>query len=155
MRNLIFLLMMLFLIAPGLAQSADHRAVTTLLDDFHQAASDADGERYFGYFAPDGVFIGTDITERWSLAEFKAYAMPYFGQGRGWTYVPQERHVSFSPGGNVAWFDETLQSQSFGPTRGSGVLVKTDGAWKLSQYHLTIPIPNDLAEEVVEMIKSK
>jgi hypothetical protein len=38
-------------------------------------------------FAPDGIFIGTDATERWTVAEFKAYAKPHFDKGRGWTYT--------------------------------------------------------------------
>ena len=29
-----------------------------------------------------------------------------------------------------------------------------DGAWTVAQYHLTIPVPNDLAGRVVEMIRA-
>jgi hypothetical protein len=59
-----------------------------LLDRFHKAASAARFDEYFGLFAPDGIFIGTDAEERWTLAEFKAYTKPYFDKGRGWTYLP-------------------------------------------------------------------
>ena len=38
--------------------------VATVLDDWHQAASVADEARYFGHFAPNGIFMGTDATER-------------------------------------------------------------------------------------------
>lgn len=38
--------------------SADQ--VDATLDSFHLAASEADGERYFSLFAPDGIFIGTE-----------------------------------------------------------------------------------------------
>ena len=38
-----------------------------MLDDFHDAASEADGERYFAHFTSDAVFIGTASEERWDL----------------------------------------------------------------------------------------
>tara|TARA_Y100000815_G_C13135222_1_gene422112 strand:- start:10 stop:129 length:120 start_codon:yes stop_codon:yes gene_type:complete len=34
------------------------------------------------------------------------------------------------------------------------VLVKTEAGWKVTQYHLTIPIPNDIADSVAEQIKA-
>ncbi len=139
------------------AQAADPNAQKTIsdqLDDFHQRASRAQGPEYFAHFAPDAIFLGTDITERWTVDEFKAYAMPFFEKGKGWTYLPQERHVTISKDGKTAWFDETLKSQNYGATRGSGVLVKLGGEWKISQYNLTVPVPNALLPEVVEMIKA-
>lgn len=128
-------------------------AVETVLDDFHRAASEADGDTYFGLFAAEGVFLGTDATERWTVEEFRAYAKPYFDQGRGWTYTPLERHVSISDNGDTAWFDERLHNDGLGETRGSGVLVWRDGAWKVAQYNLTIPVPNELAADLVERIR--
>ena len=129
------------------------RDVAKVLDDFHRAASEADGERYFGHFAPGAVFLGTDAAERWTVAEFRAYAEPYFAVGRGWTYHARERHVSIGPSGRTAWFDERLWNESYGETRGSGALILVDGAWKVTQYNLTFPIPNDIATDVVAMIR--
>lgn len=128
-------------------------AVEAVLDDFHRAASEADGDAYFGLFAAEGVFLGTDATERWTVDEFRAYAKPFFDQGRGWTYKPLERHVSISDDGGTAWFDERLHNDGLGETRGSGVLVRRGGAWKVAQYNLTIPVPNELAAELVERIR--
>ncbi len=150
----VFALLTLALTQTALAQS-DEAAVAAVLDDFHDAASKADGERYFGHFAENAIFLGTDITERWDLEAFKAYALPYFDQGRGWTYVPQARHIYVSPDGNTAWFDEIVRNERFGDTRGSGVLVKTGDGWKVAQYHLTLPIPNELIYKVVEMIEAQ
>jgi hypothetical protein len=138
--------------AAGAAQPPS-KVVAETLDRFHEAAAKADGATYFGLFAPEGVFIGTDATERWTVEEFKKYAMPHFSKGKGWTYVPKTRHVDLAPGGDVAWFDEILESQSYGVCRGSGVLRKVDGSWKISQYHLTIPVPNALADQVVKMVR--
>ena len=128
-------------------------AVHTVMNTFHRAASEADFDTYMGLFTEDGVFLGTDATERWTTEEFAAFTRPYFERGRGWTYVPTERWVSLSPDGTVAWFDERLENAGLGDTRGSGVLVLLDGRWRVAQYNLTIPVPNDLANTLVEMIR--
>ena len=141
---------------PAQAQPEDDEAaVSAVLDAFHEAASKADGTRYFSLFTDEAVFLGTDITERWTVDEFKAYAMPYFDQGRGWTYVMQSRHIYLSSDAGTAWFDEILLNERFGETRGSGVLVQVDGQWKVAQYHLTLPVPNDLIFELVKMIEKQ
>lgn len=140
-----------FLLA--LPLQADPRPdIARVLDDFHLAASQADGPRYFGHFAEQAVFLGTDLSERWTLPEFQAYASPHFSKGKGWTYTPLERHIYVAQDGQTAWFDETLKNAKYGVTRGSGVLVSEQGAWKLAQYHLTLPVPNDLLDTVVQMI---
>ena len=125
-----------------------------LLDRFHKAASGARFDEYFGLFAPDGIFIGTDAEERWTLEEFKAYTKPYFDKGRGWTYVPVVRHVNVSSDGRHASFDELLDNADLGRCRGTGVVRRVDDAWKIEQYHLTIPVPNALADEVVKRIRA-
>jgi hypothetical protein len=63
--------------------------------------------------------------------------------------------VTLAEDGSTAWFDEMLENQSYGTTRGTGVLVRTAGGWKIVQYHLTIPLPNDLARDVVQMIRNR
>ena len=148
--------------APERARSAFDRdsataAVSSVLDALHHNASVADEEAYFGLFAPEGVFLGTDATERWSVEQFRAYAHPPFQQGRGWTYVlrPGTRHIEFDPTGTVAWFDEILDNANYGETRGTGVVRQVDGTWKIAQYHLTIPVPNALADSLVNMIRAR
>lgn len=139
--------------APDPACARD--SVARVLDDFHDAASHADFDRYFSHFARNAVFIGTDASERWTVGEFRSYAKARFDAGDGWTYVPRVRHVDFSPGGSVAWFDEILDNDHYGTTRSTGVLVREGGGWKVAQYHLTIPIPNELADRVVAMIRER
>ncbi len=118
-----------------------------MLNDWHAAATAADESRYFSHFAPRGVFLGTDATERWTVEEFRRFAHPYFAKGKAWSFTPHDRHVAFSPDGAVAWFDEALDTPNLGPARGSGVLVRSAGDWKIAQYNLSIPIPNDLGKE--------
>ncbi len=131
--------------------------VAEALDALHAAAARADGAAYFALFTPDARFIGTDASERWTLSEFRAYAEPYFARGQGWTYTPVERTVTLAPIQCmcVAWFDEVLDSQSYGVTRGSGVLRKTRAGWKIEQYVLSFAVPNDRTRAVVEAIASE
>jgi len=149
--------LLLFLALTGSARASDQARIGEVgktLDAFHQAASKADGAAYFDLFAPQGVFLGTDAKERWTVEEFKKYAMPHLSKGKGWTYVPHDRHVDLSADGETAWFDELLDSKSYGLCRGTGVLLKISGKWKIAQYHLTIPVPNELADTMVKMIRS-
>ncbi|MDF1800752.1 MAG: nuclear transport factor 2 family protein [Planctomycetota bacterium] len=134
-------------------------AVGAVLDDLHLAAAEADGPRYFDHYTDDAVFLGTDRTERWPMAEFRAFAEPYFERGQAWTYVPTFRHVELQPGTEVpllAWFDEELENESYGTVRGSGVLVRASASdpWRVSQYVLSFPVPNEVAKDLVELIRA-
>jgi uncharacterized protein (TIGR02246 family) len=131
----------------------DEKAVETVLDGWHAAAAAADETRYFDRFAPDGVFLGTDATERWTVEEFRRYAHPHFAKGKAWSFRAVSRHVTFSENGAVAWFDEALDTPNLGPARGSGVLVRIAGEWKIAQYNLSIPIPNELAKDFKRRIE--
>lgn len=136
-------------------QSAEQQAAAGTLDRMHDAAARADGKTYFDLFTPDARFIGTDATERWSLPEFRAYAMPYFSRGQGWTYRPHDRVLTLAPGDCrcLVWFDELLDNDAYGLTRGSGVLRLTDDGWKIEQYVLSFTVPNDRARDVVEVVR--
>lgn len=128
--------------------------VNTVLDDWHNAAAEADFERYFSHFDNDSsIFMGTDATERWTIAVFRPWSKPYFDRGRAWNFTPVERHVYFSPNGKTAWFDEELDTPNLGPARGSGVLVKREEGWKIAHYNLSIPIPNAIADTVVSQVE--
>ncbi len=129
-------------------------AVAAALDAFHSAASMADEDRYFDLLPDDAVFLGTDPGERWTGAQFRAFAMPYFQRASAWIYVPRARHVTVAPGGAMAWFDEVVANDAYGDCRGTGVLALRDGRWRILQYDLTIPIPNDLARGVVARIRA-
>ena len=130
----------------------DVESAERVLVKLHHAASQGDGDTYFSLFTEDAIFIGTDASERWTITDFKAYAMPYFSAGRGWTYRKTERHINVSAAGTHASFDEILNNEHFGVCRGTGVLRAVEGEWKIEQYHLTIPLPNKIAHEVAAAI---
>lgn len=153
MKSLYLLLTLFFFVNSVKADKTIDVANT--LDSLHVAASQADAEAYFELFAEHANFIGTDVGEYWTLSEFKTYTIPFFNQGKGWTYIPRNREIKFSKSGTVAWFHEVLDNKSYGTTRGTGVLVLTkENKWLITQYHLTIPIPNELAAEMANEIKA-
>lgn len=133
---------------------ANPEDIHSLLDDWHQAASDADFNAYFSYFASDSsIFMGTDATERWTISEFRPWSQPYFDRGSAWDFTPTQRFVYFSEDRRTVWFDEELDTPNLGPSRGSGVLIFTDEGWKIDHYNLSVPIPNEIVGDVVEQIR--
>jgi len=131
------------------SQQTDIAAINKVLDDYHQAAANGEWDIYFDLMSDDGVFIGTDAGERWVKQEFRQYS----SGSNGWVYTPQQRNVNITPDGLSAWFDEALLSQSYGSSRGTGVLISTAVGWKISQYHLTLPIPNGMVRGITDQIK--
>ena len=146
-------LLLLLCACASTSQTASRSDIDRTIDSFHAAASRADEAGYFRLMSPDFVFLGTDATERWDAASFRAYAHPHFAEGKGWTFTPRERHVVIEPEGDTAWFDELLDSSSYGVCRGSGVVRRIGGEWKIAQYNLSIAIPNELAKEFVGRIR--
>jgi dienelactone hydrolase len=134
------------------AREAAVTAAGIVLDELHAAASAADEERYFALFAPGAVFYGTDASERWTVPQFRAYATPFFEQGRGWTYRSTERHLFVGSARDVVWFDERLENEKYGEVRGSGALSLRGDAWLVEQYNLAFPVPNELAADLVARV---
>jgi ketosteroid isomerase-like protein len=154
-RFLIAVLLLLSSLAPANALpnatgETDKKSVDAVLTSFHTAASRADWDTYFSLLSDNAIFLGTDASERWGKAFFKGYA----AKTKGWTYTLRERHINFTPDGNTAWFDELLDQEKYGTSRGSGVLIRTSAGWKISQYNLTFPIPNDLADGITQQIQT-
>ena len=123
------------------------------LNSFHQAAGEADYDKYMNLLAKDAIYLGTDSGERWNKKEFSVFVKPYFSQGKGWLYHPIERHVTPTPASDIVFFDELLENENYGRCRGSGLLIKTPQGWKILQYNLSIPVPNAIARQVVKSIK--
>lgn len=127
---------------------SDEQAAAQVLDKLNQYSSSADWDKYFALYRQDGIFIGTDATERWGMAEFERYSRPT----KGWRYDLTSRHLVQH--GDVILFDELLNSPSYGVSRGTGTLIKTNGEWKIAQYHLSFPIPNAIAKQITAEIKN-
>lgn len=151
MKSILLFVFSLIISSAGLAQKSnpDELQITQTIDNWHLAAANADFNTYFGLMTNDAVFIGTDATENWQKDEFKTFAKPYFDRGKAWSFSAIERNVYLSSSKDIAWFDELLDTQ-MKICRGSGVLKKVEGEWKIAHYVLSIAIPNDNVSKVVE-----
>ena len=134
------------------SKTVSKKEINKVLEDWHAAAAQANFDDYFGLMADDGIFIGTDATENWRNNEFKEYAKPYFDKGKAWNFTSLERNIYISESGKNAWFDELLETQ-MGICRGSGVLEKTQNSWKIKHYVLSIAIPNENVDEIIQIKK--
>ncbi|MGA3019040.1 MAG: nuclear transport factor 2 family protein [Bryobacteraceae bacterium] len=121
-----------------------------VLDDWHQAASVSDEDRFFSHFTADARLFGVCPCERWTLSRFRVWAEPRFEDPAAWTYTPLDRSITFSADRQVAWFDELLRLPSHEPNFGSGVLVREDGTWKIARYHFAAPILDPYLPENVQ-----
>ncbi len=148
-------LTLLALLLAGCASAPPRAEIAPTLDAWHRAAAMGDFDAYFSRMTEDAVFLGTDATERWTRAEFEAFARPYFDGVEAWTYTPVSRHIEADPARpGVAWFDELLTNAKYGTCRGTGVLVAHDGRWKIAHYSLAFPIPNALAPGITREIRA-
>ena len=128
--------------------------INTLLDEWHTDAARADMQAYFDKIDDEGIYIGTDATEKWTKQAFYEWSKPYFDKGKAWSFKAVERNIYLSDDDTMAWFDEKLEA-SYGMLRGSGVLQLKNGSWKIMHYVLSLPVPNDKFKEVLEEIKGR
>ena len=117
-------------------------AVNNLLDKWHRAAATADEEVFFSSMTEDAVYLGTDPSERWMREEFRNWAKKHFERESAWDFKVNHREVYFAEDGNLAWFEESLDTW-MGQCRGSGVVVETSKGWKIKHYNLSLTLTND------------
>ena len=125
-----------------------------LVDAWHLAASNASFDSYFEVVTDDFVFLGTAPGERWAKDQFAAFSKPYFDKGKAWDFKASNRNWNYSSNGKTAWFDEDLDTWMRG-CRGSGVLVKKKGKWKIAYYNLTVLIENEKMKSFIELRDAK
>lgn len=136
------------------AQQTQKEAVAEVLLEWHKAASEADFNTYFDLMTSEGVFIGTDAMENWQNDAFKAFAKPYFDAGKAWSFTVVQQNIYMNDRQDMAWFDELLDTQ-MKICRGSGVVQKVDGKWKIAHYVLSIAVPNDDVSALVKLKADK
>jgi len=150
MKKVILFILFTVYISPIIAQEKAEEHINTTLNNWHNAAAEANFNNYFDLFTDDAIFIGTDATEHWDKKAFQVYAKPHFDKGKAWSFTALERHIYFSDDKKTAWFDELLNTQ-MKICRGSGVLVLLNGKWKIKQYVLSMTIPNDTSDAVIKI----
>lgn len=123
-----------------------------IMDNWHQAAATADADAFFGTMTQDGIYLGTDPSERWLRDELRSWAGKAFEREVAWAFTPRDRVWYFNPSQDVAWFEELLDTW-MGTCRGSGVMVKTAEGWKLKHYNLAVTIANEKIKGFIELTK--
>ena len=130
--------------------AAVQAAISTVLDDYHMAATRADADAFFGAMTADGIYIGTDASERWLRDELRTWAAEAFERDTAWAFVPLSRDIVISDEGDYAWFTETLDTW-MGVCRSSGVLSLEPEGWKIRQYHLAVTVPNEQIQAFMDL----
>lgn len=155
MKNLILLLGLSICLA---CQSKKEDQIIVHLnqkvDAWHTAASEANYDDYFNFIADQGIFIGTDVSERWSKTEFSDFSKPYFDKGKAWSFTAKERTIRLNNTKTIAWFDEILDTW-MGNCRSTGILSIKKGEWQLEHYQLSVTIDNELMPKFLEITKTE
>lgn len=125
-----------------------------LLDNWHTAAAEADEDTFFGSMTKDAIYLGTDKTERWLRDELKEWSAKYFERESAWAFKPFDRHIYVTEDGEMAWWEEKLDTW-MGVCLGSGVLSKTSDGWKIRHYHLSVTIDNDKIQDFIKLAEGK
>jgi hypothetical protein len=133
-------------------KSAIKKEVNTLLFNWHKAASDANFKEYFRVLDSTTIYIGTAAEEIWTKEQFANFSKPYFEKGKAWSFTTLDRNIYMSESANIVWFDELIDTW-MGTCRGSGVLEKKEDSWKIKQYVLSVAIPNDDIQAVIDIKK--
>jgi ketosteroid isomerase-like protein len=125
--------------------------IDSLINEWHHAAAISNAKAFFGFMTKDAVYIGTDSSERWHRDELAAWSGKYFERPSAWDFKPISRNITFSPGKDVAWFDELLDTW-MGVCRSTGVVELVDQQWKLVHYQLSLTLPNEKLDDFRKLI---
>ena len=126
--------------------------INAFVDEWHQDAAHA-RPAFFDKIASDGVYIGTDKTERWPREAFREWAKPAFARPTAWAFTPLHRNVRFSPDRSFIWFDEQVRS-SMGILQATGVMRPAAATFEIVHYQLSIAVPNEVIPQVTGTIKA-
>lgn len=129
-------------------------AIDSMMNRWHHAAAIADENVFFGSMTSDGIYIGTDASERWLRDELAQWSKKYFDRESAWAFTPLSRTIRVAPGGQIAWFDELLDTW-MGVCRSTGVVMLQDNEWKIAHYQLSVTVPNDKIEDFKKLIDKK
>lgn len=130
------------------------QTIHTIMDNWHKAAAEADEEVFFGTMSADGIYLGTDASERWLRDDMMEWSKEYFDRESAWAFTAKDREIYFSNDGKTAWFEELLDTW-MGPCRGSGVLELTSEGWELKHYNLAVLVPNDAIQDYLKLLKKE
>ncbi|MGB0776992.1 MAG: nuclear transport factor 2 family protein [Flavobacteriaceae bacterium] len=132
----------------------DPEKLNALIDQWHVDVAESNFDGYFDRMGGSSFFIGTDANERWTKDQFMEFSKPYFDKESTWDFKVIDRNLVIDTDYPVVWFDEVLDTW-MGLCRGSGVLKYKQGSWYLEHYVLSLTVPNDDMDAVIEVIQDK
>lgn len=148
MKKIITLITLFVLCSCAAQTKVQKENIHQIIDQWHQAAATANFDHYFSLMTTDAVFIGTEATENWNRKEFEEFSKPYFDRGKAWSFTSLQRNLYHS--NEVYYFDELLDTQ-MGICRGSGIIKKEEGVYKIAHYVLSIAVPNEHVSALTKM----
>ncbi len=142
-QYLLFFVLLFSCSGPKLPQATE-ASMDALMDEWHQAAHEANEEAYFSLMTADAVFIGTDASERWLRDELRLWAKEAFSRNSAWSFTVRERNWQAQDG---FWICDELLDTGMGLCRASAVLVPVEDSWKIQHYQLSLTVPNEKIPE--------
>jgi len=152
MKNIFFVL--LFILPFGMLAQTSTETIHEFMDNWHKAAAMANEDVFFGSMTEDGIYLGTDKTEKWTRDEMAEWAEEYFQRESAWSFTATKRDVYFSKDGKTAWLNEKLDTW-MGICKGTAVLVLKPEGWKIALYDLSVTIDNDKVDAFLELTKKQ
>jgi ketosteroid isomerase-like protein len=123
-----------------------------IMDNWHKAAATANAEAFFGRMSADGIYIGTDISERWRRDELRSWAKSAFERESAWTFTASERN--WHSIGSGVWIGDEVLKTWMGPCRSTMVLKKNSaGQWLIHHYQLSVTVPNDRIKDFKKLLE--
>ena len=126
-------------------------AIDSTADNWHHAAATSNSYVFFDLMTADATFSGIDTGDVLTKSELKEFTKPAFNAKSAWTYLPIERRVTISENGQLAWFEEELET-SFGLAQGTGVMKLMPEGWKIRYYQISVTVPNRKLEQFIRTI---
>ena len=151
-----FLLASSILGGSALAQSPEgifaQGTIAGVLDAWHGAAAAADEEKYFSYFTPDAVFLGSDASERWTRDEFRKWAATVLRPGQGLELQGGVAVDLLLAGPRRGMVRRGARHAEHGPVPGIGCSRPRGRLMADHPVQPLRPIPNDLVDEFTKRI---
>jgi hypothetical protein len=138
----------------GIPKKDNKTTMNVFLNKWHNDVAKYDYDSYFDFMSEGFIYLGTDPGERWTKASFSEYCKPYFERKSTWDFKTNWRNWYFSDDQSIAWFEESLETQ-MEECRGSGVLKKVNGEWKIAHYNLSVVIENSKMKKFIKLRRKK
>jgi hypothetical protein len=141
-----------FLLPFSLKAQSQEQLINQFMDAWHDAAATADEDVFFWSMTENGVYLGTDKTEKWTRNEMAKWADEYFQKESAWSFTATDRDIYISEDGKTAWLNEKLDTW-MGVCKGTAVLVLQESGWKIALYDLSVTIDNEKIDQFLELTK--